>query len=432
MTQMLLILILFSTFSPFCSPLDGARVEIYRIGSKGEVTGAELVRRELQRDRIRLAWFSANAAANVSVPVPVHGAVGEYLIDLSIGTPPVTYTGIADTGSDLVWLMCQPCDLCSDFLTPTYNSSESSTFVVPPCDSPLCENLFVENSQGSCYLGNCHYDFGYGDIYTQTYTSATGVLATETFTFQSADPVAVPNIGFGCGNASTMYFFNSSGIVGLGRGNLSLISQLGVRKFSYCLTSFVDTTSASPLFLGSPASLNSSATLSTPFVSNPNPNNTYYYLSLKGISLGSTLVSIPSTAFALKPDGSGGLIIDSGTTLTLLVDETYQPVTQAIESVANLPIDDGSDIGYDLCYTLEAGSSPPQMPTMTFHFDGADMDLPTENYMRPIPDLDLWCLTMASSSDVSVFGNFMQQNMHILYDLDNEVLSFLPAQCNTL
>jgi hypothetical protein len=33
---------------------------------------------------------------------------------------------------------------------------------------------------------------------------------------------------------------------------------------------------------------------------------------------------------------------------------------------------------------------------------------------------------------MSTFGNYQQQNMHILYDVREETLSFAPAKCSTL
>ncbi|TVU25033.1 hypothetical protein EJB05_27509, partial [Eragrostis curvula] len=73
------------------------------------------------------------------------------------------------------------------------------------------------------------------------------------------------------------------------------------------------------------------------------------------------------------------------------------------------------------------------MPDMTFHFDGADMVLPADNYMF-LSDSGVWCLRMhnATAKDGSVLGNYQQQNMHILYDIENEMLSFAPADCSTL
>jgi hypothetical protein len=53
----------------------------------------------------------------------------------------------------------------------------------------------------------------------------------------------------------------------------------------------------------------------------------------------------------------------------------------------------------------------------------------------PDSDSSLWCLAMQNQTDtgvVSILGNYQQQNMHILYDVGKETLSFAPAKCSTL
>ncbi|KAG2326681.1 hypothetical protein Bca52824_009409 [Brassica carinata] len=37
------------------------------------------------------------------------GAGGEFFMSITIGTPPVNVLAIADTGSDLTWVQCKPC-----------------------------------------------------------------------------------------------------------------------------------------------------------------------------------------------------------------------------------------------------------------------------------------------------------------------------------
>ena len=90
------------------------------------------------------------------------------------------------------------------------------------------------------------------------------VFIKGTLTFE--EQVSVPRIGFGCGvNNQVIGMNNVAEIVGLGRGTLSLVSQLGSRKFLYCFTSIGDNRSRSLLF-GSLEDLNISngAVKSTP------------------------------------------------------------------------------------------------------------------------------------------------------------------------
>ncbi|KAJ3670428.1 hypothetical protein LUZ60_010752 [Juncus effusus] len=91
-----------------------------------------------------------------------------------------------------------------------------------------------------------------------------------------------------------------------------------------------------------------------------------------------------------------GLIIDSGTTITVLQIEGYIQVIETIVLLVkdNLPMAAGD---FDLCYQLQAGMPPPSLPNMIFHFDGADMEIPDDNYM--IIYKNLWCLAMSGSGD---------------------------------
>ncbi|CAM0144811.1 unnamed protein product [Urochloa decumbens] len=398
----------------------GVRVELTRIHSGPGVPASQFVRGALHRDMLRhnARRLAASDAGTVSAPTGINSSIlGEYMMALAIGTPPVWYPAIVDTGSELIWTQCAPCsDQCFNQSTPLYSPSSSTTFGVLPCGSPL-SMCAVAPAPAGC---SCPYN-----SYNQTYGTGwtAGVQGTETFTFGSSpadQTLGVPNIAFG--------------------GSVSLVSQLGAGMFSYCLTPFQDANSTSTLLLGPSASLDGITGVgSTPFVASPATalDNYYYYLNLTGISLGTTALSIPPDAFTLNANGSGGLIIDSGTTFTALVDSAYQQVRAAVVSLVTLhtTADGLAATGLDLCFALPSPTSaPPDMPSMTLHFDGADMVLPPDSYMITYTDNSLWCLAMQNQTDgeVSTLGNYQQQNMHILYDVGQEILSFAPAKCSML
>lgn len=425
-SQTLLFLVLFVSFLvPLaCSTTGGLRVDLRHVDSAGNFTKVELLQRAARRSHHRMARLIAKATKAASSikggQVPVHSGSGEFLMDLAIGTPADSFSAILDTGSDLIWTQCKPCVQCFQQPTTIFDPSSSSTFSKLPCSSDLCQAL----PTFSCSSG-CEYLYSYGDS-----SSTQGALATETFTFGST---SVSNIGFGCGDTNQgQGFTQASGLVGLGRGPLSLISQLGLGKFSYCLTS-MDESNKSPLFFGSLAELSGSGVQSTPLVKNPSQPS-FYYLSLKGITVGETLLKMPSSTFALQEDGTGGLIIDSGTSITYLEAAGYKLVKNAFVSQVKLPVADSSDEGLDLCFSLPSGSSSESVdvPKLIFHFDGADVDLLPKNYIVIDSSTGLLCLTVMGSSGMSIFGNFQQQNMQILYDLEKEMLSFMPTQCDQL
>lgn len=219
--------------------------------------------------------------------------------------------------------------------------------------------------------------------------------------------------------------------MGLGRGPLSLVSQLGERKFSYCLTSIDNTKASSTLLMGSLVKTNTSSIKTTPLIKNPSQPS-FYYLTLQGITVGDTRLPIKKSTFALKEDGSGGLIIDSGTTITYLEESAFDSLKKEFISQTKLSVDTSGSTGLELCFTLPSDVSSVEVPKLVFHFDGADLDLPGENYMIADSTVGLICLAMGSSSGMSIFGNVQQQNMMVIHDLEKETLSFLPTQCDSL
>jgi hypothetical protein len=148
--------------------------------------------------------------------------------------------------------------------------------------------------------------------------------------------------------------------------------------------------------------------------------------------VGDTRLPIKKSTFSLQDDGSGGLIIDSGTTITYLEESAFNLVAKEFTAKINLPVDSSGSTGLDVCFTLPSGSTNIEVPKLVFHFDGADLELPAENYMIGDSSMGVACLAMGSSSGMSIFGNVQQQNMLVLHDLEKETLSFLPTQCDLL
>ncbi|BAF23924.1 aspartic proteinase nepenthesin-1 [Oryza sativa Japonica Group] len=420
----------------------GFQLKLRHVDAHGSYTKLELVTRAIRRSRARVAALQAVAAAAATVApvvdpitaarILVAASQGEYLMDLAIGTPPLRYTAMVDTGSDLIWTQCAPCVLCADQPTPYFRPARSATYRLVPCRSPLCAAL----PYPACFQRSvCVYQYYYGDE-----ASTAGVLASETFTFGAANSskVMVSDVAFGCGNINSGQLANSSGMVGLGRGPLSLVSQLGPSRFSYCLTSFL---SPEPSRLnfgvfatlnGTNASSSGSPVQSTPLVVNA-ALPSLYFMSLKGISLGQKRLPIDPLVFAINDDGTGGVFIDSGTSLTWLQQDAYDAVRRELVSVLRpLPPTNDTEIGLETCFPWPP---PPSVavtvPDMELHFDGgANMTVPPENYMLIDGATGFLCLAMIRSGDATIIGNYQQQNMHILYDIANSLLSFVPAPCN--
>ncbi|EEE58952.1 hypothetical protein OsJ_10633 [Oryza sativa Japonica Group] len=389
-----------------CNAAATVRMQITHVDIGCGLAGRELMQRMALRSRARAArLLSGSASAPVSPGAYDNGVpTTEYLVHLAIGTPPQPVQLTLDTGSDLIWTQCQPCPACFDQALPYFDPSTSSTLSLTSCDSTLCQGLPVASLPRS-----------------------------DKFTFVGAG-ASVPGVAFGCGLFNNGVFkSNETGIAGFGRGPLSLPSQLKVGNFSHCFTTITGAI-PSTVLLDLPADLFSNgqgAVQTTPLIQNP-ANPTFYYLSLKGITVGSTRLPVPESEFALK-NGTGGTIIDSGTAMTSLPTRVYRLVRDAFAAQVKLPVVSGNTTDPYFCLSAPLRAKP-YVPKLVLHFEGATMDLPRENYVFEVEDAgsSILCLAIIEGGEVTTIGNFQQQNMHVLYDLQNSKLSFVPAQCDKL
>ncbi|CAN1143988.1 Probable aspartic protease At2g35615 [Linum perenne] len=386
-------------------------------------------------DRLHASFLRSisrsHVAAAVNFQTEVIPSGGEYFMNLSIGTPPFQLLAIADTGSDLTWVQSKPCDQCYHQKSPIFDPSNSSTLRKLPCGVHPCNSL--DDTARSCHDGTCGYTYAYGD---HSYT--TGFLATDTFTISSA---AIQNVAFGCGTRNGGTFDEAgSGIVGLGGGALSFVSQLGDKignKFSYCLVPLENksTSATSRIVFGDDPLLTSNDAVSvTTNLVNKDPS-TYYYLTLEAITVGrkkllySKTTSYESSSAAAVEEGN--IIIDSGTTLTFLEAEFYASLEAALVKEIKMERANDAKSVFGLCFkTGGGGGGDVKLPSMKVHFKGgAEVELkPVNTFVRA--EEKLICLTMVPTKDVGIFGNLAQLNFVVGYDLGKRTVSFLPADCS--
>lgn len=110
----------------------------YAFGESAKTFGERFIeavkRSNLRRDAIAQQVL----AGQKSFSTPVTAGSGEYLMAISFGTPAQSVSAIMDTGSDLVWTQCLPCQNCYAQNGPTYDPSKSSTYKKEGCSSALC------------------------------------------------------------------------------------------------------------------------------------------------------------------------------------------------------------------------------------------------------------------------------------------------------
>jgi len=71
--------------------------------------------------------------------IPVSPGEGEFLNRFALGTPAQSFTLILDTGSNLMWTHCLPCEPCLSQIGPEFNPAVSSTYKPVDCGVGLCQ-----------------------------------------------------------------------------------------------------------------------------------------------------------------------------------------------------------------------------------------------------------------------------------------------------
>lgn len=385
----------------------------------------ENIRNSIRRSKTRSSHiFTPNLASHPpTIQSPLIARFGDYLMKISVGTPPLDFLAVADTGSELTWINCKPCTECYQQTAPLFDPKKSSTYEIHPCQSKVCQDPHF-----SCNNGFCHYEVVYGDG-----SYSTGDVSLESFTFEttSGEPIVLREISFGCGHTAGGNFDNSTdGIVGLGNSNLSIVNQLGNTingKFSYCVVPF-KLNVTSKISFGSDAIVSGSGVQTTPFFTKDQA--LFYYLYLEGVSIGEENIKFNRQSSYMNNvnDKDGNIIIDSGTTLTFLPNEFYQLVEDEFKRhISSTPVQGEEEL--TLCYKNEEGFVE-QVPTITFNFPGAKLELGVSNTMLELEDGKL-CFAIAPG-DTAIFGNALQTSYLIGYDLEGKTLSFKKTDCTKL
>ncbi|CAK9316409.1 unnamed protein product [Citrullus colocynthis] len=168
---------------------------------------------------------ASSSFASSSIVLPLQGNVfpnGFYNVTLYVGQPPKPYFLDPDTGSDLTWLQCDaPCQQCTETLHPLYQPSND----LVPCKDPLCMSLHSSMDHRCENPDQCDYEVEYADG-----GSSLGVLVRDVFPLNltNGDPIR-PRLALGCGydqDPGSSSYHPMDGILGLGRGAVSMVSQL--------------------------------------------------------------------------------------------------------------------------------------------------------------------------------------------------------------
>jgi len=347
-----------------------------------------------------------------------------YVMSYSIGTPPFQVYGIIDTASNLGWIQCKACNPCFNQTSPMFDPSKSSTYKTVPCSSPICKSVDTRNCS-SDGKRKCEYNILYLDN-----SNSQGDVFVDTLTLNSNNfsHVSFPRFVIGCGHKNKVPALKgtASGAIGLGRGSLSLISQLGSSiggKFSYCLVPlFSNSNISSKLNFGDTSVVYGPGTLSIPLDSDP--LNLVYYTTLEAFSVGDHVIEFHDNSTL---GNKGNTLIDSGTTLTCVPEYVYSRLESVVASMVKLKRVKDPIQKMTLCYKTTLNKL--EVPIITAHFIGGDVHLNAINTFIQIDHETVCFAFVVVGHGGVIFGNVAQQNFLVGFDIPKNIVSFKPTDC---
>nr|KYP62289.1 Aspartic proteinase nepenthesin-1 [Cajanus cajan] len=382
---------------------------------------------DVQHSATRLAYIKArienSLVSNEYTASAFPSSTGRTILaNISIGQPPTPQLVIMDTASDILWVMCAPCSNCDHHSGQLFDPSKSSTY------SPLCNT--------PCDFKGCKCDpLPFRISYVDS-SSASGTYGHDMVLFETTDEGTSQMWGvlFGCGhNIGYNRDPGYNGILGLNYAPSSLATQIG-QGFSYCIGNLADQYySYNQLILGEGADLEG---YSTPF----QVHYGFYYVTMEGISVGERRLDIAPETFEIKEDGTGGAIIDTGCTLTYLVDGVHELLYREVRNLLGKSFRQAifENTPWMLCYYGSISRDLVGFPVVTFHFsDGADLALDSGSFFHQFND-KVFCMTIGPVNDLdnrskpSVIGLLAQQSYNVGYDLDNHLVYFQRIDCELL
>ncbi|KAF0907115.1 hypothetical protein E2562_015655 [Oryza meyeriana var. granulata] len=348
---------------------------------------------------------------------------GYYTTRLYIGTPSQEFALIVDSGSTVTYVPCATCEQCGNHQDPRFQPDLSSTYSPVKCNVDCtCDN---ERNQ-------CTYERQYAEM-----SSSSGVLGEDIVSFGKESELKPQHAVFGCENTETGDLFSqhADGIMGLGRGQLSIMDQLvdkGVisDSFSLCYGG-MDVGGGTMVLGGMPAPPDMVFSHSDP-VRSP-----YYNIELKEMHVAGKALRLDPRIF----DSKHGTVLDSGTTYAYLPEQAFVAFKDAVSSKINsLKKIRGPDPNYkDICFA-GAGRNVSQLsevfPDVDMVFgNGQKLSLSPENYLFRHSKVEgAYCLGVFQNGKdpTTLLGGIIVRNTLVTYDRHNEKIGFWKTNCSEL
>ncbi|PPD94170.1 hypothetical protein GOBAR_DD08813 [Gossypium barbadense] len=320
---------------------------------------------------------------------------GYYSTLLWIGTPPQRFALIVDTGSTVTYVPCAMCEKCGTHQDPKFQPELSSTYQPVKCN--LDCNCDKDRDQ-------CIYERQYAEM-----SVTSGILAEDVISFGNLSELSPQRIVFGCETEETgeLYRQHADGIIGLGRGDLSIVDQLvekGVISDSFSLCYGGMDVGGGAMVLGG-----ISAPSDMIFSYSDPVRSPYYNIDLKEMHVAGKKLDLDQSVF----DRKFGTVLDSGTTFAYFPEAVFEAFKDTIMKELNsLKQVSGAVPSYnDTCFSgisSDVSQLSKTFPTIELVFENQQKLLLTpENYLFRESLCGILLLHMTARIQRSVSGRLI-------------------------
>lgn len=354
----------------------------------------------------------SSSSISIEFPITYSNAATLPLVTVKIGTPPQTLSLYPDTSSDTSWVFCD-----------SFDRSRSSSFqwLYEP-GSPSCDTS-VECYDWDPMQFTAEYEDG---------SSATGDWAMDTITARSSDGsnVAIHGVAIGCSDRNLSNFSEADGVLALSRNSPSfarqMVNKFGNGPFSYVLRD------GDRLAFGE-TNRDDFSRDSMQYIRLVSSNTSLFYAEISGLTLGDEELGIPKEIWTFDAcDESGGVIFDTGSTMTYLPEVAFHAIVDKLmEMYGNFM--HFKMRGNEVCfapYTRDIDGVP--LPELAIKFEGGGRFVPKAEHLYYRDRNGMTCLNVwpMEHGDGSIIGSLLQRGYYWEFDLSSRVVGFAPLVDN--
>lgn len=387
----------------------------------------------------RLKPRALSKRASITESLINNNTGGDYIAQVSVGTPPQNINLAIDTGSSDVWMISSTADLCTERALQAYD--------MDGCDTPF------DSSKSSTFkvVGKGEFNIQYEDN-----SGATGDYVTDTFSIGGA---SIKTLEMGLAYNVTL----DSGLMGIGYDANeastdpeaetvpfeypsiidSMVSQGLIPSKAYSLyLNDLEASTGSIIFGGLDSDKYHGNLVQMPIIPSTLQNgSTMYYdfaVALTGFSITGQAGNVTQFTTSSFEEAA---ILDSGTTITYLPDR----LAEEIISVLNGYIDNEGNVYVD-CNLLT------QSPKTTFNYEfggpkGVNISVPISEVVFPLtgifstdgfatPDVPFASpcalgISGTGGQAPTTLGDTFLRSAYVVYDLSNNLIAIAQTNFNS-